>query len=89
MSPDPVFACQLNHPATTLADLRPGQSARVHAVGVNHTLGQRLMALGLLPGQQVTFLKNAPFGDPILVEVGSRLLALRRREAREVVVGNL
>ncbi len=81
-----VFACQAT-PALTLADLKPGETAKIHSVGLETSLGQRLLALGFLPGQPIRFLKNAPFGDPVLVEIGSRVVSMRREEAKHVVVG--
>lgn len=84
----PLFECQAA-PAQTLADLKPGQEARIHGIGLDNNLGQRLLALGFLPGQTIRFLKHAPFRDPLLVEIGSRTVSLRRREAGYVYVGAL
>lgn len=81
-----LFECQAA-PAQTLADLKPGERARIHGIGLDGSMGQRLLALGFLPGQTISFLKNAPFRDPILVEIGNRVVSLRRREARRVYVG--
>jgi Fe2+ transport system protein FeoA len=81
-----LFTCQ-DTPALTLADLGTGEVAKIHGIDLQTGLDQRLMALGFLPGQPVKFLKTSPLKDPILVEIGSRVVSLRREEARRVVVG--
>ena len=86
MSEPPLFDCQIA-PPRTLADLDKGECSRIHAVGTETQLGQRLMALGFLPGQQLVLRKRAPFGDPLLVEIGNRVVSLRKAEARNVIVG--
>ncbi len=48
---------------------------------------KRLMDLGVIEGEQVFVLHEAPFGkDPIAVQVRGTLLALRRVEASAVIV---
>ena len=47
----------------TLASLRPGESARIVAVDyANHPALVRLMEIGLIPGEQVQMIKQAPLG---------------------------
>ena len=41
----------------------------------------RLLDLGLTPGEQVAVTQAAPLGDPIVIHVRGALLALRKREA--------
>jgi ferrous iron transport protein A len=41
----------------------------------------RLLDLGLTPGEDITVTLAAPFGDPLVIRVRGALLALRRREA--------
>lgn len=41
----------------------------------------RLLDLGLTPGEEITVTQWAPLGDPLVVRVRGALLALRRREA--------
>lgn len=44
-------------------------------------VSQRLLALGLLPGCHLTFVRNAPLGDPMMLDTSVGLICLRRREA--------
>jgi len=78
--------------ARALADLANGQRgviARVQAVGesVDAATVQRLSELGFLPGEPVHVLRRGPGGrEPIAVQVGDTLFALRWAEARCVDV---
>ncbi len=69
-----------------LDELTPGEEARVRAVQAPVRLLRRLFALGIRPGARVRLLRRAPLGDPLEVRVGESLVALRRQEARDVVL---
>jgi ferrous iron transport protein A len=70
----------------TLDMLPKNGLARV--IGVESDAGQslRLMEMGLVPGAAVRMVKTAPLGDPIQVCVRNYDLALRRAEAKSIVV---
>ncbi|MFW6217821.1 MAG: FeoA family protein [Verrucomicrobiota bacterium] len=46
----------------------------------------RLMAMGLLPGEEVRLLHEAPLGDPIAIEFRDCHMSLRLKDAAEVEV---
>ncbi|HSB25014.1 MAG TPA: FeoA family protein [Burkholderiaceae bacterium] len=77
---------------TALSDLANGQRgviAGVQAVGelVDAATVQRLLEIGFLPGEPVHVLQRGPGGrEPIAVQVGDTLFALRWVEARCVDV---
>jgi len=51
------------------------------------TIGRRLIEIGFVPGEQVQVIEEVwPGGDPMAVRVGTSVFALRRREARAVLV---
>ncbi len=51
------------------------------------TIAHRLKELGFVPGERVRLITVAPFGgDPMLVQVGFTRFALRRSEAKRVLV---
>ncbi|OOO01833.1 MAG: hypothetical protein USCGTAYLOR_01947 [Chromatiales bacterium USCg_Taylor] len=54
----------------TLADLKPGQRARVVGFAESNALAQRIMQLGLIAGAMLTFVRAA----------------LRKSEARMILV---
>ena len=70
----------------SLDQLRIGQRGQVVAVVGADTLGQRLLEMGLLEGEEVEVIGFAPLGDPIEVRLRDYRLSLRRREAARVVV---
>ena len=45
-----------------------------------------LLEMGCLPGEMVRITGIAPFGDPIMVQVGAYRLSMRRADARHIVV---
>lgn len=80
---DPVAGAE-----RSLAELRPGQSARI--VGWNPSLDassvRRFEDLGFCPGAEVTVLRRAPLGDPFVYGVAGYELAVRREHARHLRV---
>lgn len=70
----------------TLADLKVGETARVVDVRAEEPLALHILEIGLVTGAQVRFLRSAPLGDPIQVEVDGFLLSLRKTEAEAVIV---
>lgn len=72
--------------STTLAHLRPGQQARITGFAEMGPTVQRLLHLGLLPGEVITLTRQALTGDPIEIRLLDYSLSLRRREAALVEV---
>ena len=70
---------------TTLADLRPGQRARIDGY-TGADVPPRALEMGLLPGTDVVLVRVAPLGDPVEVRVRGFLLSLRKAEARGITV---
>ncbi len=70
----------------TLDELKPGQKATILRIEGDGPLVQRLMALGLLEGSDVSMTRRALGGDPVEVQVMGYALSLRREEARRVEV---
>lgn len=83
----------------SLATLHKGDRGTVSAVtargvapiaigdGAGSTITRRLLELGFVPGERIEVVEEIrPGGDPIAVRIGSSIFALRRREARDVMV---
>ncbi|MCF6228243.1 MAG: ferrous iron transport protein A [Planctomycetes bacterium] len=66
---------------TNLSEISVGQSALITNVSGDASLQQRILEMGILPGQQVRVIRTAPLGDPIEVEVMGYSLSLRKSEA--------
>ena len=69
-----------------LAELKPGERARVTLVGGEGDAARRLMDLGLIRGTTVEVVRTAPLGDPIEVRLRGFMLTLRRAEAEHITV---
>ena len=74
--------------ALLLADLAPNRLTTIvglsAAEGENHSSGllQRLAELGFMAGESISVLRRGPGGrEPIAVQVGDSVFALRRHEA--------
>ena len=64
----------------------PGQKGKVIGFTGDCKDCRRLLELGMIPGREVTYLRNAPLQDPMEVKIGSCCLSLRHREASLVTV---
>jgi len=70
----------------TVNDLTPGTTSVIRQILADDIIRQRLMDLGVIEGVEVEMVRSAPFGDPVQIRVMNSLLALRRKEARTLVV---
>jgi Fe2+ transport system protein FeoA len=64
------------------------ERSQVEIVSVVATgqLKRRLLEMGLLPGQRIKVVRNAPLRDPMELEVMGYLLSLRKDEAAYILV---
>lgn len=67
-----------------LNDMQPGQRGIVKEFSGDESDRLRLMEMGLLPGTEVRFVRRAPLGDPMEVEVRGFHLSLRSSEAARI-----
>lgn len=68
-----------------LTALKPGKSGVIKDF-TNLNLSVKLMEMGCLPGEIVTFERIAPLGDPIAISVAGYQLSLRKEEAATIVI---
>ncbi|MGF1451321.1 MAG: ferrous iron transport protein A [Opitutales bacterium] len=73
-------------PRLTLAELKPGDRARIDCIRDDCSLCQRLFTLGVMPEGELCVVNETLFGDPITVSVADQQIALRRLDARAVEV---
>ena len=66
----------------TLADLHPGDTARIDAVESHDPVVQRLMVLGLVEQAEISFLRASLGGDPLEFRIFGTAISLRRDQAR-------
>ena len=69
----------------TLLDFAPGDRGTIQSIDSAHIdFASRMYSLGMVPGQQIQMLHQAPFGDPMQVRVGQTLVSIRRRDAEVI-----
>lgn len=74
--------------STTLNLLQIGDKAKI--IGLDdHIMSIQLMELGLLPGEDITMLGFAPFGDPMRLSLTGTDLCIRKQDAELVLVEKL
>jgi ferrous iron transport protein A len=72
--------------ATTLAALRPGDTATIISIHAEEALHLRLLALGFRTGKQIEMIRKASFSGPLQVRIGTTDVMLRRIEAAKIKV---
>ena len=70
----------------SICDLKPGNSAFVHSISCDDKLSKRLLALGFIRGTKVVMKTVAPLGDPIILTVRGYDLAIRKKDAKNILV---
>lgn len=70
----------------TLDRLAVGQRATVSALTAPADQERRMLELGFVPGSSVTAVQESPWGDPVAYSVCGAVIALRRTDARGIVI---
>jgi Fe2+ transport system protein FeoA len=65
-----------------LADLKPGDRARIESIETADPAVQRLMVLGVVEGAEVVFLRRSLGGDPLEIRIYGAAISLREEQAR-------
>ena len=69
----------------TLMDAKIGAVVRVVGFG-GGKMNERLLQVGVYPGDRMRVLREAPLGGPLLVDIGGREMALGRTIAAHILV---
>lgn len=69
-----------------LLSVKKGQRVRIKTIRGGGGVISKLHSLGILPGDIVSVVREAPFGGPILLEVNGREIALGRGIAHKIEV---
>jgi ferrous iron transport protein A len=70
----------------SLAEAAVGSTARVADVAGDDAVAIRLLEMGVTPGVTVRVVGQAPFGDPLELELRGFRLSIRRAEAARVML---
>jgi len=61
--------------------LHTGQTYRVHSLGGDHRIADRLAQMGILPGTEFTIVRIGPMGNPLELAIGGgQSIALRNTD---------
>jgi Fe2+ transport system protein FeoA len=71
---------------TSLAALKPGETATIAAVHTDQALSYRLAALGFRVGKRIEMVRTARFSGPLHVRIGATDVMLRRKDAQQIEV---
>lgn len=69
-----------------LSSLKQGQSSIVVGLTADSSIRRRLQDLGLIQGTRVECVQPSPLGDPVAFQIRGAVIALRREDARHVLV---
>lgn len=72
--------------AMTLLDLGYNKNAKVKEVLVQEATKRRLMDIGLTKGANIFVRGKAPLGDPLLISVRGFDLAIRKADAKNIII---
>ncbi len=71
----------------TLLDLPKNTKAKIKSINGSEESRERLLALGILPGDDVELIGRAWFGSPLAIKLGkSNFIALRREHALQIIL---
>lgn len=69
-----------------ITKLKIGNIAIIDSIKGNDKLSKRLLALGCTSGTSITLKRKAPFGDPLVVNVRGFDIALRKEDAKNILL---
>lgn len=69
-----------------LSELPVGRCGRVVSLRTKGMIRRRLLELGLVPETKIKTIRHSPLGDPALFQFRGIMIALRKEEARQVIV---
>lgn len=70
----------------TLCEAKYGQEVTISELRLTGVLKHRLLDMGITKQTKVTVVGSAPFGDPLQIRVRGYVLALRKRDAQNIIV---
>lgn len=70
----------------SLSELKLGKSGIISHIEGNEALAKRLLALGCIEGTPVCIKSVAPLGDPLVIGLRGTKLAIRKKDAKGIVL---
>lgn len=69
-----------------MSDLKYRNRGKIKELNCKDSTKKRLMDMGLTKGAEVVMKGNAPLGDPMLFDLRGFLIAIRRDDAKYIIV---
>lgn len=70
----------------TLAELSPGDTARILMLQMRGSARRRLSDIGIIPGTSVKCVMISPFGDPAAYKIRGAVIGLRLSDAEKIII---
>ena len=72
-------------PSMSLLTLKPGELGIIESLQESR-ISPKLLEMGFLPGKEIRFVRAAPGGSPLYLDLQGHFIALRREEAVAVLL---
>lgn len=69
-----------------LTEIPINNFADIVSINCDNSLKKRLLDLGLVPNTRISPIFVSPFGDPVAYEFRGNIIAIRKNEAKNIVV---
>lgn len=69
-----------------ICDLKVGDSKKIDNIVGDPKLCKRLFALGAIKGTEVSLKQVAPLGDPLIINFRGFDLAIRKKDAKNILL---
>lgn len=73
----------------SICSLNPGEKGIISSIKGDTKLVKRLFALGCIEGTEVELRRRAPLGDPIIINFRGFDLAIRKKDAKNILLKKL
>lgn len=70
----------------TLLELKRGEKAIIKNINLEQNVVNYLISIGMYPGNEIEFERNAPLGDPQQYLVAGNYISIRKSEAVKIEV---
>lgn len=71
----------------TLENIKRGQRYLIHSIStLDQALASKILALGMIPGECIELMHNAPLGDPMQIKAGSTYISIRKKDGQFIEV---
>lgn len=72
-----------------LCDLKIEEVGTIDSILGNDALSKRLSSLGCIKGTKIKIKAIAPFGDPLIVNLRGFDLAMRKKDAKNIIIESM